>query len=136
MARDGLEHMVKILLLAGGGALGTLFRYTLSGLTYRAFDGIYPWGTLAVNLAGCLAVGFLWGFSEIENISPNVRSFIFIGFLGGFTTFSTFALESFHLLRDGEIKFAVSNILLSNVFGIVLVFIGFYISKHLLNVLR
>jgi CrcB protein len=136
MVREGKEYMVKFLLLACGGALGTLFRYALSGMTYRALDGIYPWGTLAVNLAGCLTIGFLWGFSEIENFSPNVRSFIFIGFLGGFTTFSTFALESFNLFRDEEVKVAVSNILVSNVFGIVLVFIGFFISKHLLNVLR
>ncbi len=125
-----------MLLLACGGAIGTMLRYTLSGLTYRAFEGMYPWGTLAVNLAGCLVIGFLWGFSEIEDISSNLRSFVFIGVLGGFTTFSTFALESFHLFRDGEVKFAVSNILVSNVLGIILVFIGFFLSKHLVNLLR
>ena len=128
--------MAKILLLAAGGAIGTLLRYSLSGLTYRFFDGIFPWGTLLVNLTGSFAIGLLWGLFDIENISSNLRNFIFIGILGGFTTFSTFALENFSLFRDGEIKLALSNIMVSNIFGIILVFAGYLLSKYIINLIR
>lgn len=128
--------MTKFILLAAGGAIGTLLRYSLSGLTYKVIDGIFPWGTLFVNLSGSLAIGLLWGFFEIENLSPNMRNFIFVGILGGFTTFSTFTLESFNLLRDGEIKLALSNLFISNIFGIVLVFAGFLLSKYIINLIK
>lgn len=128
--------MTKYILLAAGGAIGTLLRYSLSGLTYRVIDGIFPWGTLFVNLAGSFAIGLLWGFFEIGNMSPNIRTFIFVGILGGFTTFSSFTLESFNLLRDGEIKYAISNILVSNILGLALVFAGFYISRHIINLAK
>ena len=111
--------MTKILLLAAGGAVGTLLRYSLSGLTYRLFNGVFPWGTLFVNLAGSFAIGLLWGFFDIENLSSNIRNFIFIGILGGFTTFSTFALENFSMFRYGQVKllylqdFCSQNILLT-----------------------
>ncbi len=128
--------MTKILLLAAGGAIGTLLRYSLSGLTYKFFNGVFPWGTLFVNLAGSFAIGLLWGFFDIENLSSNIRNFIFIGVLGGFTTFSTFALENFSMFRDGQIKLALSNILASNIIGIALVFAGFLLSKYIINAIR
>ena len=128
--------MLKFILLAAGGAIGTLLRYSLSGLTYRFADGIFPWGTLSVNLMGSFAIGLLWGVFEIENLSPNMRNFVFIGILGGFTTFSTFALENFNLFRDGEIKLAISNLLVSNILGVVLVFTGFLLSKYIINLIK
>jgi CrcB protein len=128
--------MAKILFLAAGGAIGTLLRYSLSGLTYKFFDSVFPWGTLLVNLAGSFAIGLLWGFFDIENLSSNIRNFIFIGILGGFTTFSTFALENFSLFRDGEIKLALSNIIASNIVGIILVFAGYLLSRHIINIIR
>ena len=128
--------MTKFILLAAGGAIGTILRYSISGFTYRFFSGVFPWGTLAVNLTGSLIIGFLWGLFEIENISSNVRNFIFIGILGGFTTFSTFALESLNLFRDGEVKLALTNILASNILGIVLVFLGFIIARNIVNLVR
>lgn len=128
--------MYKIILLASGGAIGTVLRYSLSGFTYRFVNGVFPWGTLLVNLAGSFVIGLLWGLFEIDNFSTNVRHFIFIGILGGFTTFSTFTLESLNLFRDGEIKLALSNILASNIFGLLLVLAGFIISKYLVHILR
>ena len=113
-----------------------MLRYSLSGLTYRFFDTVFPWGTLFVNLAGSFVIGLLWGIFDIENLSPNIRNFIFIGILGGFTTFSTFALENFSLFRDGEIKLALSNIMASNILGIILVFAGYLLSKHIINLIR
>lgn len=128
--------MTKFILLAAGGAIGTILRYSISGFTYRFFNGFFPWGTLAVNLTGSFIIGLLWGFFEIENISSNVRNFIFIGILGGFTTFSTFALESLNMFRDGEVKLALTNILASNILGIVLVFLGFIIARNIINLVR
>ncbi len=128
--------MIKIILLAAGGAAGTVLRYILSGLTYRVLDGAFPWGTLLVNLAGSFIIGLLWGFFEIQNLSPNMRNFIFIGVLGGFTTFSTFALESFNLLRDGEVRLLLLNLLASNIFGIALVFTGILLSKYIISLIR
>ena len=127
---------MKFLLLAAGGAIGTLLRYAVSGYTYNLLVGVFPWGTLMVNLIGSLLIGFLWGLSEIQNIPPDVRTFIFIGILGGFTTFSTFTLESFNLFREGEARLALINILASNVLGIALVFAGFAMSKVMMNLLR
>jgi CrcB protein len=94
-------------------------------MTYRASGGIFPTGTLAVNLGGSLAVGCLWALFEKGALTPNARLFLLTGLLGGFTTFSTFTLENFSLLRDGELKLAAANVLVSNVAGIFLVFAGF-----------
>ncbi|MGB2601762.1 MAG: fluoride efflux transporter CrcB [Candidatus Omnitrophota bacterium] len=128
--------MLKFFNIAIGGAVGALFRYWISGITYRLFSGDFPWGTLAVNLIGSLVIGLIWGVSETVAVSQNMRVLIFIGILGSFTTFSTFSLENFHLLRDGEYWFVFGNIMASVVIGIVLVFTGFFISKSILEFLR
>ncbi len=128
--------MIKYILLATGGAIGTILRYSMSGLTYRIVNGVFPWGTIAVNLTGSFVIGLLWGVFEIQNISSNMRNFIFIGILGGFTTFSTYALESLNLFRDGEIKLAMTNLLISNICGLILVFAGFMLSKFIINLIK
>ncbi len=128
--------MQKFLSLIAGGAVGTLLRYALSGATYKLIVGVFPWGTLVVNLVGSFLIGLLWGLFEIETISPNARTFLFIGLLGGFTTFSTYTLESLNLYRDGETKLALFNILASNLFGILLVVMGFAASRIIINHLR
>lgn len=119
-----------------GGALGSLSRYYVSGLSHKIFPGMFPWGTMVVNALGALVIGLLWGLFEIKNISPNMRMFIFVGFLGGFTTFSTFALETMNLLKENEIKMAVINVLANNILAIVFVFAGFFISKLILTSLN
>jgi fluoride exporter len=128
--------MLKFFNIAIGGAIGALFRYWISGLTYRFFTGGFPWGTLAVNLIGSFIIGLVWGISEAVLISQNTKALILIGILGSFTTFSTFSLENFHLLRDGEYWLTFSNVILSVVLGIALVFLGFFISKSILAFLR
>lgn len=125
--------MFKIIYLLVGGALGSLARYLISGLTHRHFEGIFPWGTLMANATGALVIGFFWGIFDQREIGPNTRMFIFVGFLGGYTTFSTFALETMNLLRDGEMKYAVVNVLANNVLAIGLVFAGYFLSKALLT---
>jgi CrcB protein len=127
---------IKILLLAAGGAIGTVGRYAVSGLTHRYIDGTFPYGTLMVNILGSLIIGFLWGTWETANISSQLRTFIFIGILGGFTTFSTFSLETLNLFRDGEIKTAIFNILANNILGLIMVFGGFFAARGLINLIR
>lgn len=128
--------MLRLFLVAAGGAIGTLFRYLLSGLDYKFSNGVFPFSTFLINLTGSFVIGFLWGLFEGLTVSPNVRMFIFIGVLGGFTTFSTFSLENFNLLRDGEIKIALWNIFITNIAGIVLVFIGFILSRYLISIFK
>ena len=128
--------MINLVYVATGGAVGSVLRYTLSGMVQKASAGVFPWGTMFVNLAGSFLIGLLWGFFEHEDMSPNARNFIFTGVLGGFTTFSTFALENFHLFRDGEIKFAFANIFASTFIAILLAFAGFLISRYMINILR
>lgn len=128
--------MVKIIFLVAGGALGTLSRYLLSGMTHKYISGTFPWGTLLVNATGALVIGFCWGIFEMRDLSPQVRMFLFIGFLGGYTTFSTFALETMNLLRDGDIRIALLNVLANNLVTLVLVFAGYFLSKGILTALK
>ncbi len=125
--------ILRILLVASGGAVGSVLRYFVSGLGSRWGNGIFPWGTLLVNLTGSFLIGLAWGLLGREDIPPQTRLFLFIGIFGGFTTFSTFTFESFNLFRDGNIKMAVSNLLISNVGGIICVLAGIFVSGILLQ---
>lgn len=116
-----------------GGALGTLFRYLVSGWTHKFTAGDFPWGTLMVNATGALVIGILWGIFEQRDIGPHSRMFIFIGFLGGYTTFSTFALESMNLMQDGETKLAIFNIFANNLLALTFVFAGYFLSKAIIS---
>jgi CrcB protein len=128
--------MLKIIFLLTGGALGSLSRYLVSGMVHKAVSGTFPWGTLLVNTSGSFIIGICWGLFEMRDISPQTRMFIFIGFLGGYTTFSTYALESMNLLRDGDVGMATLNILLNNLLALVFVFAGYFLSKGLLTTLN
>lgn len=122
--------MYKIFLIGIAGSLGTLSRYWLSGWADQWWGGTFPFGTLIVNATGCLAIGFLFHATEEKYlVDPVVRSAVLVGFLGGFTTFSSFAVQSFSLLRDGEILLASANILLSNFAGLILVWAGYVIAR-------
>lgn len=125
--------MTKYLLLALGGAVGTLCRYLVSNLDNKYSNAIFPLGTLLVNLSGSLLIGFLWGLSERFVLPSKFRVFALVGVLGGYTTFSAFSLESFNLLRDGEYGTAFTNVLLTNLLGISLVFAGYFLANLLLN---
>lgn len=125
--------MRQLLLIAVGGSLGAIARYGLSTIIYNNTNTLFPWGTLIVNLTGCLFIGMFIEFFETTIIHAEWRSFITIGFLGAYTTFSTFSLETVNLLREGEIGLAVANIFWSNFIGITLVIIGIYFSRLLIK---
>lgn len=128
--------MLKVFYIAVGGAIGAISRYWVSGVTHKVFNAGFPWGTLSVNLIGSLFIGLLWGLSETVIISQNIRLFLFIGILGSFTTFSSFSLENFNLLRDGEYWFMLLNVFLSLFLGIVLVFAGYFTSRFCTGILK
>lgn len=128
--------VIKIIFIGIGGAIGTVLRHIVCGLDYKFSNGVFPFGTLVVNLSGSLIIGFLWGLFEQVTVSSHIRMFVFMGILGGFTTFSTFALENFNLFRDGEKNIAFFNILLSNLGGITFVFIGYALSKLFINFMK
>ena len=125
--------MMRYLVVSLGGAIGTLLRYVVGGLDFRFSSGIFPVSTLVINVTGSLVIGFLWGFSDRFVLPPNIRTFIFIGIIGGYTTFSTFTLETFNLMRDGEYKIALANIVISTVLGVAAVFLGYFTSRILIN---
>ncbi len=118
--------MLNILLVGLGGALGSISRYLVSGWVQTASKNInFPFGTLAVNLAGCFVIGFLAHLAEARGIfSSETRSFVFIGILGGFTTFSSFGNETLNLLRSGEMLSALTNIGTNVIFGLAAVWLG------------
>jgi fluoride exporter len=118
--------MSGILLVGVGSLIGGVLRYGLSTWVHRFLDNPwFPYGTLAVNALGCLAIGFLAGLAESRvAFTSEVRLFLFVGILGGFTTFSSFALETFSLARDTQTVAALTNIGLQLVLCLLAVWIG------------
>ena len=125
--------MIRLLWVGAGGFIGAVSRYVVSGMFYRLFGKAwFPYGTLAVNVIGCLLIGFLSGLAEDRQLfSPELRLLVFIGILGGFTTFSTFGYEIFTFARDGQILSSIINLMLHIILGLGAVWLGFSISKML-----
>ncbi|HUP30319.1 MAG TPA: fluoride efflux transporter CrcB [Usitatibacter sp.] len=119
-----------MLLVALGGAIGSVARYQLSGLVLRhTVDWRFPAGTFVVNVAGCLVAGVLAGLAEKHDlISADARLLLFTGVLGGFTTFSAFGLETMHLLRRGEPLIAGANVVGSVAVGLMALWLGLAMS--------
>lgn len=122
--------MTRLFLVGLGGFVGTLGRYWLSGFIARRYGETFPYGTLIVNALGCFLIGFLFHFFyERTLIAPTARTVVLIGLLGGFTTFSSYGLQTFTLLRDGEVLLALANIGASNVLCLVLVWAGYALAR-------
>jgi len=112
--------------VALGGAFGSVLRYLLATWTQAASKSIdFPYGTLVVNLIGCFVIGFLSQLAEARGaFTPESRALIFVGILGGFTTFSSFGNDTMNLLRDGETFNALANVGANVIFGLILVWLG------------
>jgi fluoride exporter len=118
---------LNLLAIAIGGALGSMARYLLTGLVVRASGPMFPLGTFVVNVIGCFAFGALAGAASSRlSLSPEVRLFWFTGILGGFTTFSSYAFESFALVREGHFLAAGLNIAGQVVIGLLALAGGYF----------
>ena len=123
--------MYNVLLAGLGGFIGSALRYLVNMGIYRLFPyPTFPYGTLVVNVSGCLLIGLLTGLAETRQaFTPEVRTFIFIGILGGFTTFSSFGYDTFGLVRNGQLLIGGANVLLQLFFGLSAVWLGYNLSR-------
>ena len=121
---------MRLLLIAVGGALGSAARSLFSTAVLRASGSLFPVGTFAVNIVGCALFGAIAGAAEQRvQLAPDLRAFLLVGVLGGFTTFSSYAFESFSLMRDGQFAAAAVNIVGQVVAGLVGLWAGYVITN-------
>ena len=125
--------MRGIFFVGAGSFVGGVLRYLLSTWVHRLLDNPwFPYGTLVVNASGCLVIGFLSGLADERSVfTSEARLFIFIGILGGFTTFSSFALETFSLARNTQSVAAAANVALEVILGLVCVWAGNVLARLL-----
>lgn len=122
--------MFKLAMIAGGGAVGAVLRYVVTGWGQRLSGASFPLGTLLANLGGCLLIGLLSAaFGGPLLIREEYRIGVMVGVLGAFTTFSTLGWETFALAADGQRSTAVLNIVVTNVFGLIAVWLGFRVGQ-------
>jgi fluoride exporter len=121
----------RVLLVGIGGFVGSILRYWVSGYVQQVTQSVqFSYGTLAVNLIGCLVIGFLSELADSHGLfTTEMRALVFVGVLGGFTTFSTFGSETLNLLRDGENQLALANIGLQVILGLGAVWLGHVLAS-------
>ena len=124
--------MLKIVLLMLAGGTGTVARYFLSSAVQRLTTSPFPWGTLGVNVLGSLVFGAIWAVTETRvDLSDQLRLLLLVGFMGGFTTFSSFAFETTQLMDNSGWLIAAGNIALQNALGIAAVLGGIALGRLL-----
>ena len=118
--------MTKLFVIGAGGFIGAVLRYLVSGWVHRLADSYnFPYGTLAVNLIGCLFIGACSQLDELHAVfAPQWRIFLFIGLFGAFTTYSTFGNETYNLMADRRLLPALANVAIHVVFGLAAVWAG------------
>jgi len=124
--------MQIIFSVAVGGAIGAILRFLLSRFIGSTFSMVFPLGTFIVNMSGSFFIGFLYTIFDKIIATPEIRAFILIGLIGAFTTFSTFVLETFNLFKDGEILQGFLNIFLSQIGGLLSLFLGIIFARILM----
>jgi CrcB protein len=130
MQQENTMTLTKLACLGLAGALGTLARFGLSELVKRHVVSYLPWGTWAVNVTGCFCFGLIWVLAEERSlISPDFRLVALVGFMGAFTTFSTYVFESVDLVRCGSIAHALVNVAGQNLAGFAAVLAGMAIAR-------
>ena len=124
--------MSKLFLIGVAGFIGTIGRYWLADVIAKRYGETFPFGTLVVNLTGCFLAGLLFYLLQERFVaSPTARTVVFVGFLGGFTTFSSFGLQTFTLLQNGEFGLATFYLTASNFVGLLLVWAGYTLARIL-----
>jgi fluoride exporter len=118
--------------IAVAGAVGALARYGLEGFVSRRAPGAFPWGTFAVNVTGSFVLGFVFTLmTEQLTVAPWVRGAVTIGFVGAYTTFSTFSFETYRLVEDGAVGIAAANAFASLAAGLGAVYLGVVTGRAL-----
>ncbi len=126
--------LVKLMLLAVGGASGTLARVGVFAAVNSLHGGPFPLGTLAVNGVGSLLFGVLWAIiDERWSFGAHATAFLLAGFMGAFTTFSTFAFETHDLASRGQYAWAVGNVVANNAVAILMAFLGVYLGRAMVS---
>lgn len=122
--------LTSAVLVGAGGFLGALLRYGLGGLVHRQLPGTtFPYGTIVVNLLGCFLIGLLAGLTQGRQLfGPEFRTFVLIGLLGGFTTFSTFGYETVAMIQDDQYARAAANVGIHIILGLTLVWVGYVLT--------
>lgn len=120
---------MKFLYLALGGGIGAILRYLVSVFSIKYMAWGLPMGTLIVNLLGSFLIGFAFVFLGREQINLNLKIFLFIGIFGSFTTFSTYMFEALDFLKSGNIKMVLFYIGISNIVGLLAVYLGYYLGE-------
>jgi len=124
--------LLQVIAVAGGGAIGAVLRFWMSGWVYKQFGSDFPYGTLAVNVSGSLLMGLLYVlFVERFDFDPVWRAILLIGGLGAFTTFSSYSIETLNLIEGGEFLKAMLNTVLSIVLCMVAVWGGVIIGRQI-----
>jgi CrcB protein len=125
--------MIQLLLIGLGSAIGGMSRYLLSNSVYNLISKDFPYGTLSVNMLGSFFIGVISTIlmDRFEGLAVPLRALLIIGFLGGFTTFSSFSMETLNLLEGGEIFRAILNVVLSLVLCLLLTGMGVLLARQL-----
>ncbi|MBP2642897.1 MAG: CrcB-like protein [Firmicutes bacterium] len=133
MAIDNLYEVVgvtELLLVAVGGGIGSITRYSASNWAAARWGSAFPYGTLLVNAVGCLIIGaFMTMITERFIINPYWRLLVTVGFLGGLTTFSSFSYETLKLISDGNVYYALYNIAANSLIGLLATWLGISLAR-------
>jgi len=116
-----------------GGGIGATLRYLITVLSCKYLGTAYPYGTFFINIIGCLFLGFIVALAidKSHAFEPHLKLFLVVGIAGGFTTFSAFSYESLELIRNGRILTSLFYLSSSVIFGLMAVYLGFYLSKYI-----
>lgn len=126
--------MREILLVFLGAGSGGVLRFLLGSWVYSYTGRNFPWGTWVINLSGSFMMGFLFVIivHKFTNLAPHLTALILVGVLGGYTTFSSFSIETLRLLQDGKIMYAFLNVVTSSILGVFLAWVGYTLAQKVI----
>lgn len=129
-----VECMVNLFWIAIAGALGSLSRYGLFLLSHKLLGWEYPWGTTFVNILGCFLFGLIWAMARDNSwLNGETRTIILVGFMGSFTTFSTFIFEIDNLIKDGKYAIAGVDLMIQLSIGLALLMCGIKLGRYIIS---